>query len=45
MREFLFLFAFAGFDFYLESFALMDDSDGTSQCRANYQLKSFDEFM
>lgn len=39
IRNFLFLFAFAGFDFYLESLALMDDIDGSTHCKSIYHLQ------
>ena len=43
IRNFIFLFAFAGFDFYLESFSLMDDIDGTTKFKNEYRLQCPDE--
>lgn len=42
IQKFIFLFAFAGYDFYLESIALMDDTDGSTQCEYTYKLQSSD---
>ena len=45
LRNFIFLFAFAGFDFYLESFSLMDDIDGTTKCKNIYRLQCSEESL
>lgn len=38
IKNMLLLYAFSGFDFYLELFGLMDSVDGTSYYKGNYTL-------